>query len=283
MRCKTVAGLCVHRLMLVAVPRLVRHPLRALVLAVALAGACNFALRPAQLLPTAPILPPPRGLAGPVLMVTEVVPGTRDGGSLRALEFLTRAAAAFGRRPWLLVRSPWSRDHADGAALLRHNVRLVGEREAGLTPTFEAPTGKPADVDDFAALVGRAGAPFGMAVLALWSYHVAPSGDPHLTIPERCAGRALARNASPGPWRGALAGPWRGALALGPGAGRWPWPLAPTSTPAAAPAPTPRPRPWPPLTRARPDTLSPPHNPFAQVHAAAARARGRHVRRRAVG
>ena len=144
-----------------------------------------------------------------LLVVSETLPQPNDGGGLRAREVLEVAATALDLQPWMLARTQWqsteldglferlgvhivaneglraiAQDQTDEAEELRQEFELLGEG-------FVAPTGTGKTVDDFPALARLMArdqrdneSSVQLALLAMWSYHTAPSGDPHWTIPE---------------------------------------------------------------------------------------------------
>ena len=155
---------------------------------------------------------PPAEFRHKMLFVSESVPGARDGGGLRAREVLEVAAIAFDAQPWLVPRAQW----VDGTFRSRANVfdrlgvHIVGDENllalnvgtdidevvAAREETqifgegFVAQTGMGRNVNDFHLLARlmtfglRSESSVQLALLAMWSYHIAPGGDPHWTIPE---------------------------------------------------------------------------------------------------
>jgi len=140
-----------------------------------------------------------------MLMVSEVIPKANDGGGMRAREVLEVAASAFHLQPWLVARAQWLEPEADGlferlrahivadeaTHALASVVDGVSEEFALLGEGFVAQTGRGQTIADFpglARLMARDQrdneSSVQLALLAMWSYHTAPSGDPHWTIPE---------------------------------------------------------------------------------------------------
>ena len=156
-----------------------------------------------------------------MLFVNEVIPRPLDGGGIRAHEVLRLASHAFDAQPWMVARSPpwvgsaWSPDELGddlGAHLLSDDDPPSSEA-SNATPIFgvgfQAPTGSTQRMANFPALVERVAAEAAaaraahgnggngnghhedgeahairLALLFMWSFHIAPGGDSHWTIPE---------------------------------------------------------------------------------------------------
>jgi len=144
-----------------------------------------------------------------LLMVSETVPSPNDGGGLRTREVIEAASATLHLQPWVLARAQWRNFRVD-ELFERLGVHIVASQnqlpqgESGdeadevrresllLGEGFSAPTGSGQIIEDFPALFqlmtrtehGNASSSLRLVIMAMWSYHTAPSGDPHWTIPE---------------------------------------------------------------------------------------------------
>ena len=171
-----------------------------------------FALDDLERHPRRTAVQPPAEFRHKMLFVSESIPGAHDGGGLRAREVLEVAATTFDAQPWLVPRAQW----VDGTFRSRANVfdrlgvYIVGDENmialnvgndieevvAAKEETqifgegFVAQTGIGRNVKDFHLLarlmtLGLSNeSSVQLALLAMWSYHIAPGGDPHWTIPE---------------------------------------------------------------------------------------------------
>jgi hypothetical protein len=130
----------------------------------------------------------PFGEPGRTLFVVEIIPSSQSGGGMRTREMLALSRSLLAPDIQLHARSPWTKHvHSDGffGAL---GIQIVGEERDGpmtaLQPTFHADTGRGREIVDLEGLASRSETRLRYAVLSMWSFHVAPSGDAHLTIPE---------------------------------------------------------------------------------------------------
>ena len=131
---------------------------------------------------------------GRMLFVMEVVPDPQDGGGMRARQVINQSATIFGLQPWLIARALYQfvMDDCKLDNLFQSlNVQVVtpGLEDVTILDTFKATTGSASELADFGAFAVCGGACDGggvwpVAMLSFWSFHIAPSGDVHLTIPE---------------------------------------------------------------------------------------------------
>ena len=106
------------------------------------------------------------------LFVTETLPVLSEGGGLRSIELMHLAATVLKARLCIFPRlNPGSDAAFEGAT-------VIGDQSGLTTRTF--PSGSV--ISNYPELTRQHRLTY--AMLAMWSYHVAPSGDVHLTIPE---------------------------------------------------------------------------------------------------
>jgi hypothetical protein len=155
-----------------------------------------------------------------VLVVTESLPTKQDGGGMRMQEVVGQLSRVFAKRVLLAARSRWNplewlrvdddfymRGDVDvimGSSVVNNRNENVDpvlvQRDPNVDrvavprwePTFgNSNTGHARSLFDFGAFLGGRGAyvsrgpvALEVALLAMWAFRIAPSGDPHLTIPE---------------------------------------------------------------------------------------------------
>ena len=148
-----------------------------------------------------------------MLFVTEVIPRESDGGGMRAREVLCLTAQTFDAQPWIVARWPYMVTAQDnlfddlGARILVDSPSpkaIAGAATPRIFGTgFKALTGTGDSITNFSALVEHVTTKVGgvapdgvehrgdgeapnvrLALLFMWSFHIAPSGDVHWTIPE---------------------------------------------------------------------------------------------------